>query len=698
MEKQAFPIPANEKERLEALHDYNILDTFSEEEFDDIVHLASYIYKTPIALVSFIDEKRQWYKAKKGMDVSELPREETFCQHVIMQDDLVEVPDATKHPIFKDNPNVTGDFGVRFYAGVPLKSSEGYNIGTICVVDTVVKEIDDDQRKALKILAHHVMNQVEIRKRNLEIRKRNSNLREEVARMAKKELESVNRELESYKIALDETSGVIIFDKEGKITFVNDTTCSITKFKRKELIGKSIKDTKTAYGNTGAFSNLWNTINSGAVWRNEVNSETKDGKQYWVEVVVVPFLDSKGIPFKFVEIANDITDRKAVEAELIKAKEIAEKAIFVKDSFMANMSHEIRTPMNAIIGFTDLLARTELNEKQKEFVTNVQTAGDNLLLIINDILDLSKIESGKLVIEKSQFNLKHTLKHVYDLLKVKASQNGVEFNLFLDANMPETVLGDKGRINQVLMNLAGNALKFTEEGEVTISVKKIDDTDGNCRLKFSIKDTGIGIPEDKLNTIFERFTQAEESTTRRFGGTGLGLNIVKQLVELMDGELGVKSTLGKGSEFYFILDFDKTCESGTIEEKVEEKQPAESLGSLSIMLCEDNILNQHLAKNIIKGFGFDIDIANNGQEGIDLLAKNNYDLILMDLQMPVKDGYQTTVFIREELKNNVPIIAITAHSLIGEQQKCFDLGMNAYVSKPFKQHELLEKIYEVMEK
>ncbi|QEE50634.1 response regulator [Flavobacterium alkalisoli] len=698
MEKKAFPIPANEKERLEALHDYNILDTFSEQEFDDIVHLASYIYKTPIALVSFIDEKRQWYKAKKGMDVSELPREETFCQHVIMQDDLVEVPDATKHPIFKDNPNVTGDFGVRFYAGVPLKSSEGYNIGTICVVDTVVKEIDDDQRKALKTLAHHVMNQVEIRKRNLEIRKRNSNLREEVARMAKKELESVNRELESYKIALDETSGVIIFDKEGKITFVNDTTCSITKFKRKELIGKSIKDTKTAYGNTGAFSNLWNTISSGAVWRNEVNSETKDGKQYWVEVVVVPFLDSKGVPFKFVEIANDITDRKAVEAELIKAKEIAEKAIFVKDSFMANMSHEIRTPMNAIIGFTDLLARTELNEKQKEFVTNVQTAGDNLLLIINDILDLSKIESGKLVIEKSQFNLKNTLKHVYDLLKVKASQSNVEFNLFLDAHMPETVVGDKGRINQVLMNLAGNALKFTEKGEVTISVKKIEENDGNCKLKFSIKDTGIGIPEDKLNTIFERFTQAEESTTRRFGGTGLGLNIVKQLVELMDGELGVKSTLGKGSEFYFILDFDKICEADTLEEKIEEKKPVESLGKLSILLCEDNILNQHLAKNIIKGFGFDIDIANNGQEGIDLLAKNQYDLILMDLQMPVKDGYQTTVFIREELKNNVPIIAITAHSLIGEQQKCFDLGMNAYVSKPFKQHELLEKIYEVIEK
>lgn len=691
MENKTFPIPVNEKERLEALHRYNILDTLSEEEFDDIVHLASYICNVPIAHVSFIDDKRQWFKSKIGMDATEMPREETFCQYAIMKDSITLVSDASKDEVFKDSPHVQGDMGIRFYAGVPLTTADGYNIGTLCVVDTHVREISADQRKALITLGRQVMNQLEIRNKNI-------NLREEIARLAKKELESVNRELETYKTALDEASGIIIFDADGIITFVNDITSDICRYNREELIGKHIKTIHTGYDNEAVFSNMWSAVTKGAIWKNEIKSEAKDGRIYWKEVVVVPFLDKTGKPSKFVEIANDITDRKAVEAELIRAKEVAEKAIFVKDSFMANMSHEIRTPMNAIIGFTDLLARTELNEKQKEFVTNVQTAGDNLLLIINDILDLSKIESGKLVIEKSQFNLKHTLKHVYDLLKVKASQNGVEFNLFLDANMPETVLGDKGRINQVLMNLAGNALKFTEEGEVTISVKKIDDTDGNCRLKFSIKDTGIGIPEDKLNTIFERFTQAEESTTRRFGGTGLGLNIVKQLVELMDGELGVKSTLGKGSEFYFILDFDKTRESGTIEEKVEEKQPAESLGRLSILLCEDNILNQHLAKNIIKGFGFDIDIANNGQEGIDLLAKNNYDLILMDLQMPVKDGYQTTVFIREELKNNVPIIAITAHSLIGEQQKCFDLGMNAYVSKPFKQHELLEKIYEVMEK
>jgi CheY-like chemotaxis protein/HPt (histidine-containing phosphotransfer) domain-containing protein len=262
--------------------------------------------------------------------------------------------------------------------------------------------------------------------------------------------------------------------------------------------------------------------------------------------------------------------------------------------------------------------------------------------------------------------------------------------------MPEYVNGDKGRINQIIMNLAGNAIKFTEDGEVTISVKKTAETADYYTLKFSVKDTGIGIPEDKLETIFDRFTQAEISTTRKFGGTGLGLSIVKQLVELQNGQIQVKSKIGRGSEFYFSLDFKKV-DSAIVEMIRENHTNRKSMGKLSILLCEDNILNQKLARNVIEKFGFDLDIANNGQEGIDLLLKNEYDLILMDLQMPVKDGYQTTISIRKELKLDIPIIAMTAHSLVGEQQKCFDIGMNGYVAKPFKQQELLDRIQTVMD-
>lgn len=546
MNNKEKPVPHNEPERLAALKRYNILDTLPEHAFDDATKLVSYICGVPIAHISFIDENRQWFKSEIGIGVSEVPREISFCQYTIMDTKLVEIPDTFLNEQFRDDPNVVDGFKIRFYAGIPLTTPDGYNIGTICAIDHTTKELNDNQRNALSIIAKHVINQLELRTKNIEL------------------------------------------------------------------------DTQ---------------------------------------------------------------------------KKIAELAVLAKDSFLANMSHEIRTPLNAVIGFTDLLAQTKLDKLQRDYIDSVQIAGENLLLIINDILDLSKIESGNLAIEAQPFNLKKTLKHVYDLLKVKASP-AVEFNLFLDADMPEMVIGDHGRLNQILVNLTGNALKFTEEGEVTISVKKIDETADYYSLRFSVKDTGIGIPEDKLKTIFDRFTQAEESTTRRFGGTGLGLNIVKQLIEMQNSQIHVKSKENRGSEFFFQINYKK---ANPVESETESIAD-DDLGKLKILLCEDNIINQKLAKSVILNFGFELDIAENGEKGIDLLLQNEYDLVLMDLQMPFKDGYQTTEYIRNEMNSNIPIIAMTAHSLVGEQERCFKIGMNAYVPKPFKQQLLLETIKTVINK
>jgi len=541
-----IPIPHNELARLAALKRYNILDTLPEHAFDDATKLVSYICGVPIAHISFIDESRQWFKSEIGIGVPEVPREISFCRYTILESDMVEIPDTHLNERFKDDPNVTGGFKVRFYAGVPLTTPDGYNIGTICAIDHVSKELNENQRNAISIVAKHVINQLELRTKNIE-------------------------------------------------------------------------------------------------------------------------LDAQ--------------------------KKIAERAVLAKDSFLANMSHEIRTPLNAIIGFTDLLAQTKLDTVQQDYIGSVQIAGENLLLIVNDILDLSKIESGNLVIEGQSFNLKKTLKHIYKLLKVKVPKD-IEFNLFLDADMPDNVIGDHGRLNQILVNLTGNALKFTEEGEVTVSVKLVDETEDHYALRFSVKDTGIGIPEDKLATIFERFKQAEESTTRRFGGTGLGLNIVKQLVELHGSEIHVKSKPNRGSEFFFVFQYKKVNHDEIAAEAVSE----DKLGKLKILLCEDNLLNQKLVRSVIQNFGFELDIAENGEEGIALLSKNRYDLVLMDLQMPVKDGYQTTEYIRNEMKLTIPIIAMTAHSLVGEQERCFDVGMDAYVPKPFKQPVLLKAIKTVMNK
>lgn len=546
MNNKVFPVPLNESERLAALRRYNILDTLPDHAFDDATRLVSYICGVPIAHISFIDESRQWFKSEIGIGLSEVPREISFCQYTIMESELVEIKDTLLNERLKDDPNVTGGFKVRFYAGIPLTTPDGYNIGTLCAIDHVTKELNENQRNALSIVAKHVINQLELTTKNI---------------------------------------------------------------------------------------------------------------------------------------------------ELAAQKKIAERAVLAKDSFLANMSHEIRTPLNAIIGFTDLLAQTALDNIQHDYVDNVQIAGENLLLIVNDILDLSKIESGNLVIDAEPFNLKKTLKHVYNLLKVKVPKE-VEFNLFLDADMPEMVIGDQGRLNQILVNLTANALKFTEDGEVTVSVKKVDETADNYSLRFSVKDTGIGIPEEKLKTIFERFTQAEESTTRRFGGTGLGLSIVKQLVELHNAEILVKSKQGRGSEFFFVLTYKKTNNPEAAIKKLSEN----NLGKLKILLCEDNVLNQKLARSVIQNFGFELDIADNGEEGIEFLSKNKYDLVLMDLQMPVKDGYQTTAYIRNEMNSNIPIIAMTAHSLPGEQERCYNAGMNGYVPKPFKQPVLLKAIKSVISK
>ncbi len=540
-------MPYNESERLDILKRYsNMLEALPGYAFDDATSLVSYICGVPIAYIAFIDENRQWFKSEIGLGFSIVPREITFSRYTIMDSSLVEIQDTLLNERFKDDPDVKGGLKIRFYAGMPLITPDGHAVGVLCAADHEPRSLNENQKRALHIVARHVITTLEL------------------------------------------------------------------------------------------------------------------------------------------GIKNN---------ELLRQKKIAESAVLAKESFLANMSHEIRTPLNAIIGFTELLSETRLDKQQQAFIQDVQTAGENLLLIVNDILDLSKIESGGLSLEKQPFNLKKSLRHVYDLLKVKTA-DGVEFNLFLDAELPDVITGDQGRLNQIMVNLAGNALKFTNEGEVTISVKNKGETEDSYTIRFSVKDTGIGIPKEHLESIFERFTQGQEDTVRKFGGTGLGLSIVKELVKLHDSKIQVKSREGAGSEFFFTATYKKPL---YIKEN-PKLLPVNDLGRLKILLFEDNRLNQKLAQNVIEGFGFEIDIAENGDQGIKLLSENQYDLVLMDLQMPVRDGYQTTHYIRSELKNEIPIIAMTAHSLAGEHHRCLNAGMDGYVPKPFKQHELLEAIKQALKK
>ena len=366
-----------------------------------------------------------------------------------------------------------------------------------------------------------------------------------------------------------------------------------------------------------------------------------------------------------------------------------------RDQFLANMSHEIRTPMNAIVGLTNLLVQSPLNKQQEKYLQVIKKSGDNLIVIINDILDLSKIEAGKMELEMVPFTLHQTLENIKTILEIKAIEKGIALKLDIQENVPEFVVGDETRLTQILINLTGNAIKFTDSGAVTIAAK-LENTSGRmAKIHFSVEDSGIGIPEDKLVKIFESFGQASADTTRKYGGTGLGLSISKQLVELYDGKLQVKSTVGKGSTFYFSIPLE-ISEAPKIE--LPEAPSSDSkLSQLQILLVEDNLFNQMVAQDTLEVLfpGCKVDLAENGKTAIALASSNMYNIILMDIRLPDIDGFEITKFIRKELdhpKNSVPICAMTASVSKERIDECMNAGMNDYMYKPFTQEELKQKV------
>lgn len=378
-----------------------------------------------------------------------------------------------------------------------------------------------------------------------------------------------------------------------------------------------------------------------------------------------------------------------------EAKEKAEESTKLKEAFLANMSHEIRTPMNAIIGFSDILSKSKLEEKEREYVKTIKLAGENLLTIINDILDISKIEAGMMTFEEHAFSVREIFKSLNVMLMGKAKEKNLELEFLCDDNVPKSLLGDPTRLIQIIINLTGNAIKFTQQGKVQVNVKILKNEKSNTSLEFSVKDTGIGIPENKLDHIFERFRQAESHTTRKYGGTGLGLSIAKQLVELQGGKLSVKSELKVGSTFSFYISYKKSEDAPQEPEITEKKYNMEDLIKLNILLVEDNQLNVKLILSLFSEYRLKVQVAENGSVCIEKLKENNFDIILMDMEMPVMNGYEAATIIRNVIKNNIPIIAMTAHAMAGEKERCLSLGMNDYISKPINAKMLFEKIYDL---
>ena len=528
------------------------------------------------------------------------------------------------------------------------------------------------------------------------------------------ELEAISNSLKlasQYSRSLIEASldPLVTISAEGKITDMNEALVNITGMSRLELTDSDFFDYFTEFQK--AREVYEEVFAKGSVANSPLTIRHKDGKLTDVLFNGSVYKDDKGNVLGVVVVARDITDQKRVATELteaivfaelavaiaeeakIKAESatlIAETAVKAKQQFLSNMSHEIRTPMNAIIGFTKVLLKTDTSTKQKEYLQAIKMSGDALIVLINDILDLAKVDAGKMVFEQAPFKMALSISAMLHLFEPKIREKNLELVREYDSNIPTVLLGDPVRLHQIILNLVSNAVKFTNKGKITVSVHLLNEDDKSATIEFAVRDTGIGISENKIEKIFDNFQQASSGTSRLYGGTGLGLAIVKQLVEAQDGTISVNSTIDVGSTFGFVLSFQKTKAEVELDADILELD--NEIKNIKVLVVEDIALNQLLMRTLLDEFGFGCDIASNGKIAIEKLRNNSFDIILMDLQMPEMNGFEATEYIRNTMHSTIPIIALTADVTTADLAKCRSVGMNDYIAKPVDEKVLYNKI------
>jgi PAS domain S-box-containing protein len=508
---------------------------------------------------------------------------------------------------------------------------------------------------------------------------------------------------------------LVTINTEGKITDMNEALANITGMTRQRLKGTDFFDYFTE---TQKAREIYKEVfEKGFVTDYPLTLRHNNGKLTDVLFNGSVYKDEVGNILGVVIVARDVTEQKRIATELTEAKVFAELATLIaeeeknnavnaeliakdavraKQQFLSNMSHEIRTPMNAIIGFAKVLLKTNLSEKQEEYLQAIKMSGDALIVLINDILDLAKVDSGQMIFEQIPFKIASSISAMIYMFEQKIQEKNLLLVKEYDSNIPEVLIGDPVRLHQIILNLMSNAVKFTSKGKITVGVKMLREDKEKVTVEFSITDTGIGIPKEKLGKIFENFQQATSGTSRLYGGTGLGLAIFKQLVEQQGGTIHVKSKINEGSTFSFILSFLKTTAESEAAIELEEFDKEHK--NIKVLVVEDIILNQLLMKTLLDDFGFENDIASNGKLAIEKLRENFYDIILMDLLMPEMNGFEATDYIRNKLNSKIPIIALTADVTTVDLTKCKAVGMNDYIAKPVDERILFSKIIGLVKK
>jgi PAS domain S-box-containing protein len=904
-----------EEKRLSALYSYDILGEGLMYELDNLTKLAAQIANVPIAYIAFVDRDNLILKSVVGIEPTyrRVPRSATICPNTMMNDDIFIVPDVAADPGLANNPMLSLNTTIRFYASAPLKDAEGYALGCLVLLDLEPRSISGHQIEALRTLAVQVVAQLALKRKNAQLETQTKRFNEFVEiftvspeihcildrsgeilfindavgpmlqydvaevigkniwnycyqkdidktvdliatglknkkkqfnadfRLACKngdikwiswgmvtkdnkwycygrditEKKKVEYELTKLSfVASKVNNGVVINDAHNNVIWTNDAFEKITGFNLEDLKGKPLGDLISGpdtdwslIENARALTqqkqsftvdllayrkdkqpiwlSIYNTVvlndegkveteveiiiditdkkkaeeefyilslvasktNTGVcitnekgeiTWVNEaledlvgyaldelsgkmlgdvlsskltdkslvlearnmarnkqpytieVLAHKKDGTPIWLSVSNTPVLNTQGQLERQVELINDITQRKQVEQEMLEAREQALQLSEAKEMFLSVMSHEIRTPLNAVIGMTHLLLDNNPKASQLDDLNILKFSGENLLNIINDILDFTKIETGNLHLESIPFDLHTLCVDIVNSLQVNAGKKGNQLVLIYDDQIPELILGDKTRLYQILMNLLGNAIKFTDNGKVELIVKLKRSDTNEVDIFFEIKDNGIGIPKDKQSYIFETFTQAKTDISRKYGGTGLGLAITKKLLKLYQSEIEVESSEGKGTSFSFSIIFFK--QTSLFKVPVKAQIPSWFTGK-KILVVDDNEVNILIAKRFLSKWGLEIDFATNGEEAIRKIMNNIYDLIFMDIRMPGIDGFDTTKIIREipgTYFQKVPIIALTASTLNNENAKFKESGMNGHILKPFNPQEIKE--------
>ena len=494
--------------------------------------------------------------------------------------------------------------------------------------------------------------------------------------------------------------GDVLFEQDlhGRFTFLNPAWCDATGFTLEESLGRHFVDfvhPDDAQATRDAFAAL---LEEGAAPPIQpMRYLTRDGQFRWMEARARRLADADGLRGGTVGALRDVTAQRAMAEEIARAHQQALQSSALLSEFLANMSHEIRTPLNGVLGLTTILAESDLNPDQRQLVTGAQRSAEMLLTLVNDILDISKIEAGSLMIEQAPLDVREWAAAVAEPGFAKARQKGLDVRLDLSAELPPRVVGDAARIGQILSNLIDNAVKFTASGLVSVAAVPSQAPDGRRMLRVSVTDSGIGIPLDKQLVVFEKYRQADSSTTRQYGGTGLGLAICRQLAMLMDGDIGLESTEGAGSTFWFAIPLaaapmtepDLAAEPA-LPPAIDPSRPPVAL------LVEDNPTNQFVARRFIEKAGCVVDVAANGAEALERIAARDYDLVFMDCQMPIMDGYEATKRIRQGRLASVPIVAMTAHAMKGDRERCLAVGMTDYLSKPLKSETVAEMVERVL--